>query len=214
MEHSLPSSTFFSLSLLPPTSGASPVVPALNLVAITQKELTRLKWEGTYWKAQHQRACEREVRLKEELEQKEALIRDLRHRLFGKKSETGGAQQAIEQQPTQALHRPRGQQRGAVVTDVLSVWTFPSSKNAMSFRGSSVLVPSVVFLISPFPVMKNRIFLRLRSRRTAVGSIANAIRKAARVPRRRTVLQLSSRRHQRKSFREVPMGPQSGHISS
>lgn len=88
-------------------------IPALNLVVITQKELTWLKWEGRYWKPQHQRSCEREARLREELEQKEALIRDLRHRLFGKKSETGGTTQAVEQQPTQALNRPRGQQRGS-----------------------------------------------------------------------------------------------------
>ena len=71
MEHTIPSSLCASLPL-PPTSEVSPVVPALNLVAITQKELTRLKWEGHYWKAQHQRSCEREARLKEELEQKEA----------------------------------------------------------------------------------------------------------------------------------------------
>ena len=81
MEHAFPSLSFASLSL-PPTSGGSPVAPALNLVAITQKELTRLKWEGHYWKAQHQRSCEREARLREELEQKEALIRDLRHSLI------------------------------------------------------------------------------------------------------------------------------------
>ena len=112
MEHTIPSSLCASLPL-PPTSEVSPVVPALNLVAITQKELTRLKWEGHYWKAQHQRSCEREARLKEELEQKEALIRDLRHRLFGKKSEAGGTQQAAAQQPKQAPNRPRGQQRGS-----------------------------------------------------------------------------------------------------
>ena len=112
MEPTLASSSFTSLSL-PPMSGASTVVPALNLVAITQKELTRLKREGHYWKNQYQRACEREVRLKEEIGQKEALIRDLRHRLFGKKSEKGGTQQAIEQQPVQSLKQPRGQRQGS-----------------------------------------------------------------------------------------------------
>jgi transposase len=113
MEQTLPSSSFAFLSL-PSTREASPVGSALNIVAITQKELTRLKWEGHYWKAQHQRVSQREARLKEKLEQKEALIRDLRHRLFGKKSETGGTRQAIEQQPTQTSNRPRGQQRGSL----------------------------------------------------------------------------------------------------
>jgi hypothetical protein len=69
MEHTLASSLATSLSS-PPASDTSPVIPALNLMAITQKELTRLKWEGGYWKAQYQRAIEREARLKKEIEQK------------------------------------------------------------------------------------------------------------------------------------------------
>jgi transposase len=87
------------------------VPPVLKLVAITQAELTKLKWEGNYWKAQHQLSWKREERLKKELEQKDALIRDLKHRLFGKKSETGGnPRQTVEQQPPQTTKRPRGQQ--------------------------------------------------------------------------------------------------------
>ena len=106
-----PSSTFDSL-FLPPIIEAPPVPPVLKLVSITQAELTKLKWEGNYWKAQHRRSCKREDRLKKELEQKEALIRELKHRLFGKKSETGGnPRQTVEQQPSQIAKRPRGQQQ-------------------------------------------------------------------------------------------------------
>lgn len=97
----------------PPASDTFPVIPAHHLVAITQKELTRLKWEGRYWKAQHQRAIEREARLKKEIEQKEALIRDLRHRLFGKKSETGVLPEASKESPEPPPKRPRGQQQGS-----------------------------------------------------------------------------------------------------
>lgn len=150
MEHAFPSSSFDSL-LLPPTSGGSPVVPALNLVSITQKDLTRLKWEGHYWKSQHQRACEREVRLKEELEQKEALIRDLRHRIFGKKSETGGAQQAIEQQPTQALHRPRGQQRGSRGHGRIQRPDLPVIEERHELQGESCSCPNCGLPYIPFP---------------------------------------------------------------
>jgi transposase len=150
MEHSLPSSSFVSLSL-PPTSGASPVVPALNLVAITQKELTRLKWEGHYWKAQHQRSCEREARLKEEIEQKEALIRDLRHRLFGKKSETGGTPQAIEQQPTQAPNRPRGQQRGSRGHGRIQRPDLPVIEERHELQGESCSCPNCGLPYLPFP---------------------------------------------------------------
>ena len=31
-------------------------IPVQRQVALSQKELTRLRWEGSYWKAQHQRA--------------------------------------------------------------------------------------------------------------------------------------------------------------
>ena len=57
------------------------------------------------------RASERETLLKNELELKEAQIRDLRHRLFAKKSES--IDKTIKQQLWQAIKRPRGQQRGS-----------------------------------------------------------------------------------------------------
>ena len=83
-------------------------IPVQRQVSLSQKELTRLRWEGSYWKAQHQRACERELRLKQELAQKEAQIRDLQQRLFGKKSETT----VTSQQVKLASGRPRGHQPG------------------------------------------------------------------------------------------------------
>jgi transposase len=93
---------------LPPQNSTLDTAPALRLVAVTQKELTRLKREGRFWQAQHQRACEREARLKQELELKEAQIRDLQQRLFGKKSESTTAPSSVNP-PT---NRSRGHQRG------------------------------------------------------------------------------------------------------
>lgn len=113
MEQVLASSLATFLSSPPAASDTFPVIPAHHLVAITQKELTRLKWEGCYWKAQHQRAIEREALLKKEIEQKEALIRDLRHRLFGKKSETRVSTEASKESPEPPPKRPRGQQQGS-----------------------------------------------------------------------------------------------------
>jgi transposase len=84
------------------------LVPTLSKITLTQKELTRLKWEGSYWKAQHQRACEREEHLKQELAQREAQIRDLQQRLFGKKSEASSTSQQVKPKTL----RPRGHQRG------------------------------------------------------------------------------------------------------
>ncbi len=60
-----------------------------KLVFLTQKELTKLKWAGNYWKAQYERVVKREELLKEELDEQKSLVRDLRQRIFGKKSEKG-----------------------------------------------------------------------------------------------------------------------------
>jgi transposase len=128
MEQALAISSPSSLSL-PPSDGSPSVVPVLNLVSITQRELTQLKLAANYWKALHQRSCareallkktieqneiqasEREILLKHEIELKEAQIRDLRHRLFAKKSEC--VDKTIKPEPSQDITRPRGQQRGS-----------------------------------------------------------------------------------------------------
>ena len=127
MEQALSSSSFEFLSS-PPVDGLPTIVPVLNLVSITQRDLTQLKFAANYWKALHERACareailkktieqnktqasERETLLKNEIELKEAQIRDLRHRLFAKKSES--IDKTIKQQPSLTFNRPRGQQRG------------------------------------------------------------------------------------------------------
>jgi transposase len=123
------SSSSFDSSSSSPSEGLPTVIPVLNLVSITQRDLTQLKLAANYWKALHQRSCareailkktieqnearasEREVLLKKELEIKEAQIRDLRHRLFAKKSES--VDKTIQMQPSQDVKRPRGQQRGS-----------------------------------------------------------------------------------------------------
>lgn len=116
---------------LPHMSGTSPVVPTLKLVTITQKELTELKRGNHFWKAQHQRAVERlalvekektlneaqaherEALLKGKIEWLEAQNRDLRHRHFGKKSESGCNPTEKQSKQEQVAKRPRGQQLGS-----------------------------------------------------------------------------------------------------
>jgi transposase len=81
-------------------------------VWLTQQEHIELKSQIAFWKAQHARALEREQALQKELEEARAEIRDLRQRLYGRKSEkalprddrtfSGGGSS-----------RPRGQQKGA-----------------------------------------------------------------------------------------------------
>jgi transposase len=101
--------------LLPSVIGTHNVDPTLNLVTIPFREFIKLKREGPFWQVQHQRACEREARLKQINELQAAQIRTLQRRLFGKKSEQskGGAQDAPASQSDFTIKLPRGQQKGS-----------------------------------------------------------------------------------------------------
>jgi transposase len=85
------------------------------MVTLTHQEYIALKWKGTYWETLHARACEREDDLKEEIKKNEALIRDLKQRLYGKTSEKGGSNP--DAHPNDSLekkeNRARGQQKGS-----------------------------------------------------------------------------------------------------
>lgn len=80
-------------------------------VVLSQQEHIQLKWEARYWKSHHARALEREAALKKALEQSEAQVRDLKQRLYGKKSEKGVARRDGPQTKA-GSSRPRGQQAG------------------------------------------------------------------------------------------------------
>lgn len=81
-------------------------------VEISKEEYIQLKWDARYWQRRHQQALVREEELKEKIEGLEARIRDLLQRLFGRRSEKGGAKP--ESQPSVAgSRRPRGQQPGS-----------------------------------------------------------------------------------------------------
>ena len=93
-----------SAPLLP--NGPCPVCPRLAV----EFEPWR---QASYWKAQHQRAVEREVLLRQENEQLRAQLRLREQQLFGKKTETSAATTPTATTTTDASpRRPRGQQRG------------------------------------------------------------------------------------------------------
>jgi transposase len=99
-------------------------------VTLSKQEHIELVWAASYWKIEHRRAAERalgvvagyeerlrqaaqrEARLGAELEVARAKIRDLRQRVFGRKSERrkGGREQQGQASVSRAA---RGQQRGA-----------------------------------------------------------------------------------------------------
>ncbi len=85
-----------------------------KIVQLTQAEHIELKWQGSYWKSQHEHLKKQNEELKQELASAHAKIRDLKQRLYGKKSEKGTAKR---DKPTTderlASSRPRGQQKGS-----------------------------------------------------------------------------------------------------
>ena len=80
---------------------------------ISEKEYLELKWEVGYWQGMHKKALLREEALTKTIKEREGQIRDLKNRVFGKKSEKKST--AIKEggeEPT-GLKRSRGQQPGS-----------------------------------------------------------------------------------------------------
>jgi transposase len=96
-----------SSSSEPSTSGPF----AELMLRISKQEYVQLKWDAQYWQGQHRRALLREATWKSQIEELQAQVRDLRQRLFGRKSEQRVA--ANEGQAKAAASRRRGQQRGS-----------------------------------------------------------------------------------------------------
>jgi transposase len=85
-----------------------------HTVTLSKQEYIELQWQANYWKTQHARIVKREEELKEVLKRKEAIIRDLKQRLYGKKSEkVSGKSEVTPNAPLTKSKRPRGQQKGA-----------------------------------------------------------------------------------------------------
>lgn len=98
----------------PPLKGE--VLSAVSrTITLAYKDYVELKWESSYWKAQHARVIVRETELKEKLKHKEAIIRDLNQRLYGKKSEKGGSKADVNpNEKGDKSKRPKGQQKGTL----------------------------------------------------------------------------------------------------
>ena len=78
-----------------------------------RRQLLELRQQANYWKAQHQRAVQREAQCKDRIQLLEGQLRELRRRLFGRKSETSSTTQPTNpNNPNTKPKRPRGQQPG------------------------------------------------------------------------------------------------------
>jgi len=91
---------------------------ALASIRRLRLDVTQLRQQANYWRAQHQRAVQREAELKERIHFLEGEIRELKRRLFGRKSETSNSTQPktkpTSPPPDQNIKpRKRGQQPGS-----------------------------------------------------------------------------------------------------
>jgi transposase len=69
-------------------------------------------WKAQYYRGQHQRAVERETRLKAEVQQLQAKNRQLQQQLFGRSTEARSVVEAVATRTMDRPRRPRGQQSG------------------------------------------------------------------------------------------------------
>lgn len=86
-------------------------------VVLTQAEHIDLKHQRNYWESQHKRSQHKCASLQQALDAAEATIRDLKQRLYGKKSEKKTCQSdSVSSSDTRgsgSTSRSRGQQRGS-----------------------------------------------------------------------------------------------------
>lgn len=81
-------------------------------VTLPKIQYIQLQWESQYWKSQYSRVVERENALKVENENLSGQIRDLKQRLYGRKTEKGGLKNEGQKEDPKAKN-PRGQQKWA-----------------------------------------------------------------------------------------------------
>ena len=82
-------------------------------ILISEKEYLALKNEIGYWKSLHKKAVVREKELKQKVKEQDGQIRDLKNRVFGKKSEKKRCVRDKCKREPESVKRSRGQQPGS-----------------------------------------------------------------------------------------------------
>ncbi len=85
---------------------------ALVVIRRLQLQLIGLRQQARYWQAQHRRAVLREAKQTEAIQRLQGELRELKRRVFGRRSETSSSTKPPNQAPSGKPKRGRGQQRG------------------------------------------------------------------------------------------------------
>lgn len=91
-----------------PETGKNGTPFSQTMVQLTKQKYIQLKWDSRYWHRQHDRALSREAALKQENEGLQAQIRNLKQRLYGKRSEKTVTQSEVQTNAGKSS-RSRGQ---------------------------------------------------------------------------------------------------------
>jgi hypothetical protein len=88
---------------------------AVIVIRRLRLQLVELRWQANYWRAQHQRAVQREAALAQQVQHLQGELRELKRRYYGRKSETSATTnpQRHANPNNQGQRRRRGQQRGS-----------------------------------------------------------------------------------------------------
>jgi len=108
-------------------------VDASPQILILEREYLELKQGVGYWQSMHKRSVEREEKLKQKIAEQEGEIRDLKNRLFGKKSEKKSSGNNEGQTKSSNPKNPRGQQPGSKGHGRTSHPDLPEKKEEVNF---------------------------------------------------------------------------------
>ena len=133
-----------------PVRGQSATPFSQQTVVLTKQAYIALKWEANYWRAQHEQSLKREAALKAQVAAHEATIRDLKQRLYGKKSEkSAGPDRASASKP--ASSRQRGQQPGSQGHGRSDRCTLPVVVEVHDLSEAAKHCPHCGEALAPFP---------------------------------------------------------------
>lgn len=114
-------------------------------------EIARLRSERAYWQAMHQKALEREARLKEENAEIKAKLRLRERQLFGRKSEKDSHPDSPQQSTEKEEKKPRGQQHGSNGHGRRSYSHLPVREEIRDLPESEQRCPICGLEYAPFP---------------------------------------------------------------
>lgn len=113
--------------------------------------MAKLRNETAYWRMMHQKAVEREVKLKEEIAELWAKLRLRERQLFERKSEKGANHPESTDPNTDADKKPRGQQPGSKGHGRRNHANLPAREETQDISEEQRCCPTCGLPLTPFP---------------------------------------------------------------